>query len=439
MKNSRYMSIHENGHLMFSGCDTVELAKKYETPLYVVSEDCIRDKCRELKRDFLQKYDNTKVLYASKAFITVAMCKIINEEGVGLDVVSSGELYCALKAEFPAERIYFHGNNKTEEEIRFAVENNIGCMVIDNLHEMELLQKIAKEMRKQVNGMLRVSPGISAHTHEYLATGQLDSKFGFPIEGDKALEAVRETLNCPNLKFKGIHCHIGSQIFNVESYRQAASIMTDFMVEIKEKLGIEIEELNLGGGFGIHYAEGDEPKAPREYTDAMMEILKQKCEENHMKLPCLLIEPGRWIVASAGITLYTVGAIKEIEGIRTYVSIDGGMNDNPRPSMYDAEYEGDIVNKMKEDKNNKVSISGKCCESGDILIWDIKVPSIKAGDILGVYNTGAYNYSMASNYNKLRRPAVVMVKGGKSSLTVRRETYKDLLKNEIIGPEKEYI
>ncbi len=427
----KYVDINEKGHLTFGGCDTVKLAKEFGTPLYVVTEDGIRDKCRQIKEHFLNKYPNTLALYASKAFSNIAMYKIIKEEGLGIDVVSSGELYTAVKIGFPVEKIYFHGNNKTAEEIEFGIEHNVGAFVIDSFHEMELLQSIAQKKNKKMKALLRISPGISGHTHEYISTGQLDSKFGFPIHEGVALEAVEKVSKCPNIDFRGIHCHIGSQMFNKDAYREAVDVMTTLMVEIKKTLEVEVEELNVGGGFGIYYNEGDRPLEIYEFIEVIMNRLKERCLELDLNMPKVIIEPGRWMVGENGITLYTIGAIKEIKGIRKYVSVDGGMADNPRPALYEAEYDATVANKANNPLAEMVTIAGKCCESGDMLIRDIKLPYVEAGDILSVFSTGAYSYSMSSNYNRLRKPAVIMIKEGIPRVVVKRETYEDLIRNDL--------
>lgn len=430
MRNER-LSVNSKGHLEFAGCDTVELAAGYGTPLYVMSEDGIRENCRRIRTALMDKYPGTMALYASKAFSSKAIYKIMNEEGFGVDVVSSGELFTANKAGFPMERVYFHGNNKTQEEIEFGLDLNVGHFVIDNYHEIELLENEIKKRNKKIKVLIRVSPGVSAHTHEYISTGQLDSKFGFPIEGDDALNAVGRIMKCSGMELSGIHCHIGSQIFNKGAHSEAAKVMIGLLLQIRERYGIELEELNLGGGFGIFYKEGDEPPVIDEFIAVIMDTIKELCSVNGLKLPKIIIEPGRWVVGENGITLYTIGAIKEIEGIRKYISVDGGMTDNPRTALYQAEYDAIVANKAGEKPEELVTIAGKCCESGDILIKDIKLPVVKPDDILAVLTTGAYNYSMSSNYNRLRKPAVVMVRDGKPRIIVKRETYEDLVRNDM--------
>ncbi len=415
----------------FAECDTVYLAKKYGTPLYVVSEDYIMDRIEEIKKGFMKKYDNTGVVYASKAFLTKEMARIIKREGIGMDVVSGGELFTAMEVNFPPEKIVFHGNNKTLDELEMAVDYGVGRIVVDNLYELKLLNHIAKEYNKKVDILYRITPGINSHTHKYIQTGQVDSKFGIPTNGDKIFKAIEKAMNLENINLLGFHFHIGSQLLDNITYLKAIKTVTKLMKEVKIKYGFETKELNTGGGYGIQYGEGEKRNPISFYTDPIMREIAKNCKAYGLKMPKITIEPGRWIVGEAGITLYTVGSIKEIPGIRTYVGVDGGMADNPRPSLYEAKYDGIIANKANENPSQVVTIAGKCCESGDILIWDLKVPKIETGDILGVFSTGAYNYSMASNYNKIPRPAVVMVRDGVDRLIVRRETYEDILKNEI--------
>lgn len=431
MRNARYMGINEKGNMTFGGADTTELAETYGTPLYVMDETEIRTRCSELKKALTSKYENSKILYASKVFSCKEIYRILAQEGMGVDVVSTGELYTALQAGFPAKDIYFHGNNKTAEELEYAVENNTGCIVVDNFYEMENLQNIAQASGKTVKALLRISPGVEGHTHEAISTGQLDSKFGFPIDFGIALQAVEKVTQMKNIAFKGIHCHIGSQMFLPEIYKAGAEKMTDFALDIKNKLGIEIEELNIGGGFGVYYTEEDTPQDISVFMDTIIENIVSNCEQKGLKLPMILIEPGRWLAGEAGITLYKIGAIKDIPGVRKYVSVDGGMTDNIRPALYDAKYEGVVANKAGLPATEKVTIAGKCCESGDKLIIDLMAPEIESGDILAVLTTGAYNYSMASNYNRLRKPAVVMVKDGEARVIVKRETLEDLVRNDI--------
>jgi len=413
------------------GCDTVELARKYGTPLYVMSEDYIVDRCREIKDDFLEKYDNTMAVYASKAFLTKEMARIIKREGLGMDVVSGGELYTAMAVNFPMDKIVFHGNNKSIDEIRMAVKNNVGRIVVDNISEIDLIGSIASECNKKVGILFRVTPGVETHTHRYIQTGQVDSKFGIPLRGKIINKAVKKAMNYRNIEPLGFHFHLGSQIHDNQCYIIAVKRIVALMEELKDELGYITKELNTGGGYGIHYRGEESRKDLSYFTDAIMNTLEEECSKYQLHKPLVIIEPGRWIVGEAGVTLYTIGAIKEIPGIRTYASIDGGMPDNPRPSLYDAKYEAVIINKMNEGLTDTVTIAGKCCESGDILIHDLKTPKVQSGDILAVFSTGAYNYSMSSNYNKIPRPAVVMVSQGEDRLIVKRETYEDLLRNEL--------
>ena len=426
------LNTNEKGHLTIGGCDTVELAKEYGTPLYVFDETTIRNTIRSYVSSFKKFYDgNGMPLYASKALSCKELCRIAKEENIGLDVVSGGEIYTALQAGFPMEKVHFHGNNKTENEIRFALKSKVGKFVVDNLYELELLNKIAGEMNVKADISFRIKPGVDAHTHNFIRTGQIDSKFGFALETGEAFEAVKEALKLDNVCLKELHCHIGSQIFDIEPFVTAAEIMIDFMAKIKSELGAVISELNLGGGFGIMYTSDDEPVPYENYMDKVSVAVKAKCAEHGLPVPFIYIEPGRSVVGEAGITLYTVGGKKKIPNVRTYVSIDGGMTDNIRYALYQSAYT--IVNASKADKpaDEVVTIAGKCCESGDLVQEHTKVADVQVGDILAVLSTGAYNYSMASNYNRIPRPAIVMVKDGKSRVIVKRESYEDIVRNDV--------
>lgn len=431
MKLQGTMKINEQGHLEIGGCDTVELIREFGSPLYVMDEAAIRGVCKEYYEAFIARHD-AEVIYASKAFLNTAMCRIIQEEGLGLDVVSGGELSTALKAGFPMERVYFHGNNKTPEELELALKSGIGRIVVDNLHELALLNALAGEQGVRPKILFRITPGIEAHTHEYIRTGQIDSKFGLVLSNGQAMEAVTEALTLPNLELVGIHCHIGSQIFEMESYQHAAQVMLQFIADIKDATGLEIRELNLGGGFGIYYNSEDEPGMVANYAELVTSTVKAEAERLGLRVPRITVEPGRSIVGTAGTTLYTVGAVKHIPEVRTYVAVDGGMTDNPRPALYQAKYEALLANKANEEGQKLVSVAGKCCESGDMLIWDIMLPVVQAGDVLAVSCTGAYNYSMSSNYNRLCRPAVVLVNAGQGDVIVKREDAEDLTRNDII-------
>ena len=424
--------INKKNHLTIGGCDTIDLASKYGTPLYILDEMTIRKACRSYKNS-IEKYYNGFGLacYASKALSCLEMCRIINQEGLGLDVVSGGELYTALKAGFPTEKIHFHGNNKTKEELIMAIDTNVGTIVVDNLYELELLNEIAKSKNKVATISLRIKPGIDAHTHSFIRTGQIDSKFGFALETGEAFEAVKIACSYDNLKLNELHCHIGSQIFDIEPFVLAAQVMIDFMGYIKSKLNITISSLNLGGGFGIKYTENDTPTDYDLYIKEVSNAIKVSAQKNHIPVPFILIEPGRSIVGEAGLTLYKVGGIKNIPDIRTYVSIDGGMTDNPRYALYGSGYMITVANKASDEANDLVTIAGKCCESGDLIQENVKIQKPEVSDILVVFSTGAYNYSMASNYNRIPKPAIVMVNNGEDKVIVKRETYDDIIKNDI--------
>lgn len=430
---SECLSANENNHLVIGGCDTTELAKTYGTPLYVMDEAEIIKNCKLYQESLNRYYDgNGLVLYASKAFSCVYMCKLMNRLGMGLDVVSGGELYTALTAGFDMKRVYFHGNNKTDSELEMAVEHHVGTVVVDNVDELERLNRIASQKNATVRIMFRIKPGIDAHTHSFIQTGQIDSKFGVALENGEAFEAYRRALDYPHLKVVGVHCHIGSQIFDLEPFQLAAKVMMNFIGDLHEKLHIEIEELNLGGGYGIKYTEEDTPINYDAYIRAVSEVVKDTARARGVKQPKIMMEPGRSIVAPAGITLYTVGGVKEIQNVRTYVSVDGGMIDNPRYILYESEYDAVLANKATAPREKTVTIAGKCCESGDLLIKDIKMPQISVGDTLAVLATGAYNYSMASHYNRIPNPPVIMVKDGIAKEVVRRERYEDVLRNDVL-------
>lgn len=431
--------INEKHHLEIGGCDTVDLAREFGTPLYVMDEQLIRQNCREFREILMQLYPNSEVIYAGKAFLTMGMCQLINEEGLSLDVVSGGELYTAIKSGFPPERIYFHGNNKTPDELEMAIDYEIGRIVVDNFYEIELLKDLVKKERKKINVLLRLTPGIEAHTHDYIKTGQLDSKFGFSLENGQAIIAVEQILRSKGLKLMGFHCHIGSQIFEKEPYKLAIQAMVSFAKALYRKYGFKTREIDIGGGFGIQYTSEDRPLSKKEYLKTIVDQFRSSCAQMEIPMPKIMIEPGRAIVGAAGTTLYTIGAVKDIPGIRKYISVDGGMSDNIRPALYDAKYSALIANKADFINDDKVSIAGKCCESGDMLIWDIDLPKVEPGDILAVFSTGAYNYSMASNYNMLPKPAVVFVANSNAKLMVKRQTYEELLQNEVFFPIKKSI
>ncbi|HPB80290.1 MAG TPA: diaminopimelate decarboxylase [Sedimentibacter sp.] len=418
--------------LYFDGCNTVELANKYGTPLYVMSETAMVDKCKEIKDTFLNKYERTRAAYASKAFLTLAMCKIIEREGLCLDVVSGGELYTAIKADFPAERIEFNGNNKSIEELELAIDYNIGRIIVDGFDELGIIEDICKKKGKKTNILYRITPGVKSDSHDYIVTGKKDSKFGFPLDDDVIFPAIEKAINSPYINFLGFHFHVGSQLHNNESHLKALKISLKLIKDTIDKYNYVTQELNVGGGFGIRYTDADDKKPYAYFLDPMMAEIEEFSKRMDIKRPEIVIEPGRSIVGEAGITLYTIGTIKDIKGIRKYVSVDGGMTDNIRPALYQAKYECVIANKASQPSTDLVTISGKCCESGDILIRDAYIPLAERGDILAIFSTGAYGYAMASNYNKNPFPATVLVKEGKSEVIVKRQTYEHMIENEVI-------
>lgn len=429
---SENLNINEKGNLTIGGVDTVALAEEYGTPLYVMDEDLIRSNLRRFHESIKKCYGGRgEVHYASKAFSCMEMCRIVASEGDGLDAVSIGELYTALKAGFPMEKVGFHGNNKSDEELAFALDNGVGHIIVDNISELERLEKIASSKNKTAHIMFRIKPGIDAHTHQFVMTGQIDSKFGFALETGEAFEAVKKALSCKNVKLVGLHCHIGSQIFDIAPFEAAAKVMLEFIAKIRDELGYTVPGLNLGGGFGIKYLEEHDPVPFEQYMERVSAVVAEECGKLNLEQPYIYIEPGRSIVASAGITLYTVGARKEIPDIRTYVSVDGGMADNPRYILYQSEYEAVVANKAGEERNEKVTIAGRCCESGDLIGENMPLQHAESGDIIAVLATGAYNYSMSSNYNRLQKPAVVMVSEGKSRIVVKRESLDDIIKNDV--------
>lgn len=420
------MTVNKQGHLVIGGCDVVELAKQYGTPLYVLDEEEIIQKADQYL-GALSGLADYEIIYAGKAFLTVGMCKLLTKLGLSLDVVSGGELYTALRADFPAEKIYFHGNNKSVSELRMALDAKIGRIVVDNLYELSLLSEMAQSYGIEAEILLRVTPGVEAHTHSYIQTGQLDSKFGIGLQDGQAFRAMEQAWQLPGIRVRGIHCHIGSQIFDVTSFGIAIDLMMDFMLELSQA-GMAVDELDIGGGLGIRYTQDDSPVPIREFGKILTDKLLKAAKLRDIPVPKLLLEPGRSLVGEAGTTLYTVGTIKDVPGIRTYASVDGGMGDNPRVALYQAEYTGIVANKANGNQDFVYTIAGKCCESGDMLIFDAKLPQLQAGDVLAVLSTGAYNFSMASNYNMLPRPAVVTVYQGSSELVVERESYEDLIR-----------
>ena len=409
-----------------------DLAKKYGTPLYVMSEGHIRHQMNELKEKFMDKYDKALPLFASKSFSCLAIYKLAQEYGIGIDCVSAGEISIALKAGFDPKKIYFHGNNKLPSEIEYAISHGINHFVIDNFNEIDLVEKIAGELNEKVYATLRVVPGIKAGGHNFIQTGHKDTKFGFSSHFGIYLKAIEQIVNSENIVFEGLHAHIGSQVFDLYAYISAMQKFMGFVDEIYDKFGIVVSKVNAGGGYGIAYNKKDEPLDFETITSEIMKVINGHYDERGWERPAVLIEPGRYVVGNAGITLYTVGTIKEIPDVRTYVSIDGGMSDNIRTALYDAEYDGIVANKAGETKTKTVTIAGKCCESGDIIAKDLPVTAnIEAGDIFAVFSTGAYNYTMSSKYNQLPKPAVVFTYEGKSKTVVRRQTFEDLIAYDV--------
>lgn len=432
MFKTKNLGESENGHLTIGNVDTVSLAKEYGTPLYVIDEDLIRENCRTFKSSMDKFYDGKGLIcYASKAFCCKEIYRIIKDEGLGIDVASGGELFTAISVNFPTDKICFHGNNKTNDELTQSLAYGIGRIVVDNISELNRLDKLAQKLHKKAKIMLRIKPGIDAHTHSAIRTGQIDSKFGFALETGEAFDAVKSAIQLENVELKGLHCHIGSQIFDVEPFELAADVMLHFIEKIMNELNYNITELNLGGGFGIQYISEQDPPPLDLYMEKVSAVVRSTCKKLDIAQPFVIIEPGRSIVGSAGITLYTIGSIKEIPGIRTYVSIDGGMCDNPRFALYGSEYEIEIANKISNVKSKTITLAGKCCESGDLIGENLLIQEPEVGDTVAVLATGAYNYSMSSNYNRILKPAVVSVKKGKSKMIIKRETLDDIIRNDL--------
>lgn len=426
------LSINEKGHLVFASADTVEMAKKYGTPLYLVDEDRIRYNCN-LYKNAMKKYfgENSLPLYASKANSFKRIYEIMKEEGMGIDVVSSGEIYTALRAGLTLKNAYFHSNNKTDEDIKYAMDNAIGYFVVDNVEELYAINQEAKKRNIKQDILLRITPGIDPDTLEAITTGRVDSKFGSAIETGQAENIVKYTLSLPHINLCGFHCHIGSQVFDADSYLRSSDIMINFIKDIKDKFEYETLQLNIGGGFGVRYTE-DDPVLDISYEiKRIAELILKKTKELSIPMPKILMEPGRSIVGDAGLTLYTVGTIKSIPGYKNYVSVDGGMTDNPRFALYESPYIVYVANKMNEEWDFIADVVGRCCESGDIIQENVSLANAGRYDIIAVLTTGAYNYSMASNYNRLPRPPVVMLKDGKDYLAVKRESLEDLVRNDI--------
>ncbi|OLS36061.1 diaminopimelate decarboxylase [Alkalihalophilus pseudofirmus] len=423
--------INDKGHLEIGGVDTIELANKYGTPLFVYDVALIKERAEQFQEAFREEGVNYQVAYASKAFSCIAMFQLADELGLSLDVVSGGELYTAIQAGVPMERIHFHGNNKSLAELEMAVELGIGCVVVDNFYELKQLGHICARHDVKMDILLRITPGVEAHTHDYISTGQEDSKFGFDLESGQVDQAIQLSLLDPHINLLGIHSHIGSQIFETSGFVMAVEKIFEFIEKWREELGFTPSVLNLGGGFGIRYIEGDTPLPVGEYVRKMVHVIKEKAAAHQMEIPEIWIEPGRSLVGDAGTTLYSIGSRKEIPNVRHYLSVDGGMSDNLRPALYQAEYEGILANRAEEEATETFSIAGKCCESGDMLIWDLPLPKASHEDVLAVFCTGAYGYSMANNYNRIPRPPVVFVEKGEAQLVIQRESYEDLVRLDL--------
>ena len=420
----------KDGHLVIGGCDVVELVKKYGSPLYVIDEKTLRTVCKEYIEAFTE-YPNVSILYASKALATSAIFKIVTQEGLGLDVVSGGEIYTAYKAGIDMSKLMFDGNNKQDWELESALDVGVGRISVDNFHDIELLGKITEQNNKTADILLRITPGIDCHTHEYIQTGHLDSKFGFDLtQVDDAVKLIKTTY--PKINIKGLHAHIGSQIFDTAGYVDEAKILVKELARINKEYGLTLSELNLGGGLGVKYVETDTPPDIKHVANTVIKTLLAEFKEHNLSDIELYIEPGRSVISTSGVTLYTAGASKQVPHGTKYISVDGGMADNPRPAMYQAEYTCDVANKMDITEKETVTIAGRYCESGDILIKEISLPPIVSGDILCIYNTGAYNYSMASNYNRVQKIGMVLVNNSQSDIIVYRETLEDLISHDNI-------
>jgi diaminopimelate decarboxylase len=426
--------VNDCDHLEIGGCDTVALAREFGTPLYVLDEATVRQKCRDLRAAYEQRYPNSLMLFAAKSLLNMAVCRLMDEEGMGLDLSSGGELYTALRAGFPMERVYLHGNNKAAWELELALDAGVGRIVLDNEREMAMLNALAAERGVVQPVLLRVAPGIKPQTHSYISTGQIDTKFGLGITTGCAERGLAFAMQQPHLRVVGVHCHIGSNIMGLDSFEMAARMMIRFAAHLRDTLGLVVEELDLGGGVGVRYTADDQPPSVEEYADAVITGIHEEVEKARLPHPKLLQEPGRAITGEAGTTLYTIGTIKDVPGIRRYVSVDGGLSDNPRPALYQARYSAMVANRPLAPAEQTVTVAGKHCEC-DNLLFDLALPAVEPGDVLAVQTTGAYNYTMASNYNRFTRPAMVLVGDGQADLIVARETLDDVVSHDVI-PER---
>lgn len=424
------MKINEKNHLEIGGVDTIDLVEKYGTPSYIYDTKAIKQKAQTFKKVFSKRKVKAQVAYASKAFSCLAMYQLMAKEGLSLDVVSGGELYTAIKAKYPSQKIHFHGNNKSDDEIIAGLDYEVGCFVVDNFYELDRLNDFTSERRQRMNILIRVTPGVEAHTHDYISTGQNDSKFGFDLENGQARQAMILASKMPYIDVIGLHSHIGSQIFELEGFNLAINKMLDYSKKWKDQFDFDLKVLNVGGGFGIQYTIEDKPLLIEEYIDSIITAVESETNNLGLNMPEIWIEPGRSLVGDAGITLYETGSQKSVPDIRNYLAVDGGMSDNIRPALYGAKYTGVFANRVNDKVTELYSIAGKCCESGDMLIWDLPLPQSRKKDVLAVFSTGAYGYAMASNYNRIPRPPVIFVENGVDFLAIQRETYSDLMKLE---------
>jgi diaminopimelate decarboxylase len=424
--------INTKGHLEIGGVDAFGLVREFGTPLHVLDEDRLRGNCRSYRAALTAAWPNSQVLFASKACCVMATCRIAYEEGLGVDVASGGELYTALRAGVPASQLVFHGSNKTPDEVEYGLRAGIGRFVVDNEYELDLLEAYTARLGAQADILLRLTPGIEPHTHKAIQTGGVDSKFGFGISDGVAFRAAARAARLERVRLRGFHAHIGSQVLDLEPFRLEAAACLDFAARVRDELDVSMEELNLGGGLGIRYLSGDEPPSVADYIRALIGVVTAKVAEHRLNPPKVYVEPGRSIAGDAGVTLYAVGAIKTIPGVRTYVSVDGGMFENPRPALYGARYEAVLAERPLAEPTHVAAVAGRCCESGDVLIWEARLPAVRSGDILAVFSTGAYTYAMAGNYNRFPRPAVVLAGGGRARVAVERETYDDLIRKDVV-------
>jgi diaminopimelate decarboxylase len=424
-------AVNDDGHLTLGGCDAVELAREFGTPLYVLDEETLRARCREFQAEFRSRYEDSVVAYAAKAYLGRAMAAIVAQEGMSLDVVSGGELAIAASVGFPGERIFFHGNNKLESELKEALDYGVGRVVVDNFHEMQLLNGIAQGAGRRQPVLLRLSPGVDPHTHAHTTTGILDSKFGIPLPTGQAEAAVRQALEMPGLELVGLHVHLGSPVFELEPYREAVDVVLRFAAEMAQKHGLTLREFSPGGGFAAQYVEDEPPPAVAEYAETVVSAFRECCRRYDIAPPRLIVEPGRSVITRAVVALYTVGSSKEVPEVRRFVSVDGGMADNIRPPLYGSRYSALVANKPLDSRRETVTIAGRYCESGDILMRDAELPPLEPGDLLAMAAAGAYALPMASNYNASLRPAIVMVADGEAKLIRRRETYEDLTRADV--------